>query len=538
MNDNIFNVINKLYSKVGFLEKYGGSLWTATIIGLVFFIAISYYYIYNNLQPIKADWVNQRCKPNIMPFAGLINPPDPKKMSAFDFTAQNFTNCIQTILTDIIGIFLAPFYYLVNSFTTILNGLNESVQVIRNVLTSIRNAATSVTQDIMSKLLNILIPIQFIVIKVKDIMNKTQGIMTAGIFTLFGIYQTLAASFGAIIQIISSILISIAAIMIILFFIPFGFGLPFAIPLLVIFIMILVPGIMVYIIQVMVLKQWINPLPGIPRCFVGDTILTLNTGNKIKIKDVDTGMILENDNIVTAKMKLAYIGETIYNLNDTYCTGDHNIKYNGIWIKTKDHPQSIKTDMYCDYLYCINTSKKVININGETFSDWDELDNNKIDEIKRKCNKYLPKVFELHNIHKYLDGGFTENTKIELQDGHNVNINEIEVNDVLRFGERVIGIVKIKADDLETKQIMIDTRNSIQGGPNLQICDPDLGMMSILDMYGERIKVKYVYHLITDKKTFHINGVRYYDYNGCIDKYLDLELDLDLENNNLVKALI
>jgi len=92
--------------------------------------------------------------------------------------------------------------------------------------------------------------------------------------------------------------------------------------------------------------------------------------------------------------------------------------------------------------------------------------------------------------------------------------------------------VKIKANDLETKQIMIDKRNSIQGGPNLQICDPDLGMMSILDMYGEIIKVKYVYHLITDKKTFHINGVRFYDYNSCIDKYLDLE------NNKLVKALV
>lgn len=532
MNDNIFNVINKLYSKVGFLEKYGGSLWTATIVSLVFFIAISYYYIYNNLQPIKADWINQRCKPNIMPFAGLINPPDPEKMSAFDFTAQNFTNCIQGILTDIIGIFLAPFYYLVNSFTTILNGLNESVQVIRNVLTSIRNAATSVTQEVMGKLLNILIPIQFIVIKVKDIMNKTQGIMLSGIFMLMGIYQTLIASFGAIIQIISSILISIAAIMIILFFIPFGFGLPFAIPLLVIFIMILVPGIMVYIIQVMVLKQWVNPLPGIPRCFVGDTVVTLNNGDKIEMKEVEVGMILENDNIVTAKMKLAYMGDTIYRLNDVYCTGHHNIKYKGIWIKTKDHPQSIKTDMYCDYLYCINTTKKAININGETFSDWDELDNNKIDELKQKCDKYLPKLFELDSIHKYLDGGFTENTKIELQDGHNVNINEIEVNDVLRFGERVVGIVKIKADDLETKQVMIYKGNSIQGGPNLQICDPDLGMMSILDIYGERIKVKYVYHLITDKKTFYINGVRYYDYNSCIDKYLDLE------NNNLVKAHI
>ena len=83
MNNNISNVINKLYSKAGFLEKYGGSLWTTFIISLIFFIAISYYFVYNNIEPIKADWVNQRCKPNVMPFAGLINPPDPKIMSAF-----------------------------------------------------------------------------------------------------------------------------------------------------------------------------------------------------------------------------------------------------------------------------------------------------------------------------------------------------------------------------------------------------------------------------------------------------------------------
>ena len=73
MNDtNIFSVIKKLYNKVGFLEKYGGSLWMTVIVILVFFIAISYYYIYNNLQPIKADWANQKCNPTVMPFASII----------------------------------------------------------------------------------------------------------------------------------------------------------------------------------------------------------------------------------------------------------------------------------------------------------------------------------------------------------------------------------------------------------------------------------------------------------------------------------
>ena len=522
-NDNVLSVINKIYSKTGFLDKYGGSLWATVILGIVFFIAISYYQIYNNIQPIKADWINQRCKPSVMPFAGLINPPDPKKMSAFEFTAQNFTGCIQSILADIIGIVLSPFYYLINSFTAILDVLQESVQAIRNILSRIRSAVTSVSQEVMEKILSILIPIQYIVIKMKDIMNKTQGVMLTSIYMLMGTYQTLIASFGAIIQIVSTILISLATIMIILYFIPFGFGLPFAIPLLIIFIMTLVPGIMIYIIQVMVLKQWVNPLPGLPSCFLGDTLLTLQSGEEIKIKDATVGMVLENNNTITATMKLAFINETVYNLSNVYCTGEHKVKYNGTWIKVKDHPHSVKTDAYSDYLYCVNTSSKILHIRGETFSDWDELDNSKIDELKNNCSKYLPKNFDLYDIHKYLDGGFVGNTKIELQDGHNVNIHDIEVNNILRFGERVTGIVKIKADDLEIKQIHLENKIIVNGGPNLQICDSDLGRIGTLGMYGEKINEKYIYHLITDKRTFCVNGVKYYDYNGCIDRHLDLE---------------
>jgi|TARA_B110000967_G_C18801189_1_gene518548 hypothetical protein len=264
MNNGTYKVINDLYSKTGFLDKYGGSLWISIILVLIFFVIISYYQVFNNLQPIKADWFNQRCNPMVMPFAGLINPPDPKKMSAFDFTSQNFTGCIQSILTDIIGVFLAPFHYLINSFTNILNGLHDAVQEIRKLFNSIRTATADVSSDVMGKILNVLIPIQYMVIKVKDIMNKTQGVVLAAIYMLMGVYQTLIASFGAIIQIASSILISIATIMMVLYFLPFGLGIPFAIPLLIIFIMTLVPAIMVYIIQVMILKQLVNPLPGIP----------------------------------------------------------------------------------------------------------------------------------------------------------------------------------------------------------------------------------------------------------------------------------
>ena len=224
MSDSIFKVINKVYEKAGFLEKYGGSLWLTIILILVFFVAISYYHVMNNIQPIKADWLNQRCNPSVMPFAGIINKPDDQ--TAFEFTASNFNNCIYNILTDIINIFLAPLYYLVNVMTETLNMISEALQAVRKVFDSIRQSLTSVSSEIMGRTLNFLIPLQAILMKIRNMFDQTQGIMTTGIFTLLGTYDTIIATVTGIVQIITAILLGLASIIIVLFAIPFGLGLP------------------------------------------------------------------------------------------------------------------------------------------------------------------------------------------------------------------------------------------------------------------------------------------------------------------------
>ena len=119
---------------------------------------------------------------------------------------------------------------------------------------------------------------------------------------------------------------------------------------------------------------------------------------------------------------------------------------------------------------------------------------------------------------------------IKLDNNSYITIKDLD--DVLRFGERVVGIVKINGFDLDTKIYHLENNQFIKGGPNLQICDSDLGIINTLDIHGETIKLEHVYNLITDTKTFTISGVKFYDYNSCLDKFLDLE------NISLMKALI
>ena len=72
-SESTFKKINELYNKKGFIDKYGADIWLTIIICLIFFCITSYYYVLNNIEPIKANWANEKCNPAVLPFAGLIN---------------------------------------------------------------------------------------------------------------------------------------------------------------------------------------------------------------------------------------------------------------------------------------------------------------------------------------------------------------------------------------------------------------------------------------------------------------------------------
>ena len=100
-NNSEFENLKKMYEKVSYFDQYGGSVILFVVITIILFLLISYCLIMVNSQPIIDDWVNQRCKPNIIPFAGLITHPE--GVSASEYTQQNFNYCTQNILSSITG---------------------------------------------------------------------------------------------------------------------------------------------------------------------------------------------------------------------------------------------------------------------------------------------------------------------------------------------------------------------------------------------------------------------------------------------------
>src|SRR6056300_70905 len=106
MDNEGFKNITKMYENLNYFDQYGGSLIIFIIITIMLFLIVSYCFVMINAQPIIDDWPNQRCKPNIMPFAGLITRPD--GMTSSEYTSQNFNYCTQNILSNGAGVALSP----------------------------------------------------------------------------------------------------------------------------------------------------------------------------------------------------------------------------------------------------------------------------------------------------------------------------------------------------------------------------------------------------------------------------------------------
>lgn len=530
--DDIYNKITKFYNIKGFLERYGSDLYITIFIFLIFFILMSYFIVINNLEPIKNNWVNERCKPHIIPFAGIINTPEGE--SAFKYTSENFTGCINSILSSIIGFAFEPIYYIIGSVGTIFKELTEAMNSIREMFNKLRNDISNITQEIFGRALNITIPIINIFISAKDMLNKANGIIVAGLYTLLGSYMSLKSLMGVIYQFIVAILLALV-VMIVILWATMNFGM--AASMTAIFLSIAVP--MGIIATLMKNVFHLSGLKGIPKlkkhCFDENTELQLwNTDKTIKISNVDVNTRLHDGSYITSIMQLATLDNQFYNLDNIIVSGCHPVFHaKSGKINVKDHPDSIKIDNYTKpIIYCMGTSNKLISINNTTFFDWDEINEIQIKELQNNARKFLPTNFKNKHIHKHIDGGLLENTKIELQNGDLINIKDIKVNDILKCGEIIFGVIKIYAKNINNIcEYYIGDK--IIRGANLYMRDISLGMVDTKEIDGIQLEnIQYIYHLITNTRVFHLDNFIVCDYNSCLEKFLDND------KNNIILSTI
>lgn len=512
-------MFEELYEKIkGYILEYGWSLGMTIFILILSIYIIVYLLLSFYLKNLKSKWSSIRCNPLYIPFVSMIHKP--KDKNSFEFTSENFSYCTSTILKNIVSDFLAPIYYVYNGLNNALSYVKEDIQKVRQRIFSIVNNIETIDKSIMGKVFGSMIPLQHDLIKIRTILRKSQSVGLTGVYTTIAGYFSIVSIIKVIVNLAIGFLITLTIAIIPL--IAFIFTIPIAAPLLVIFGIIATLLLTVIIGLQPIIHKVPGDIPKKPHCFDENTLIELYNSCYKKIKNIKVGDRLKNDGRVTGIFKVLKGENNMYSLNGTIVSGEHNIFKDGVWYKSKDHKSAMFLEDYDkEYIYCLNTELGTITIDDFVFSDWNDIDSIEYYFIKKYLEIYYNKHNQVVHLHKELEYGFFGETCIELLDGNSKKIKNLELNDVLRNGEKIIGIVEVQCKDIDYYYY---PTFDIFGSANLSINTIDLGSYNTVSHENRmkiHIKPAKLYNILTNTTTFYINGICFNDYNGGLEKILE-----------------
>jgi len=516
--------INTLYDGLSYYDLYGSSVALVIIITLMVFLGCSYFSLMLKSEHIKTNWAKERCHPKVLPFAGLINAPQGD--STFRYTKDNFTYCVQDQVSKFSSLLLRPIETLTNSLTYLYSGIGDSINQMRIMMSRLRKNISVIAKDIYQKLMNVTTPLIRITVTVMDMMRKAQGVLTAGVNTMIASYMTLQSLLGSMVELIIKILLIMLGVIIALWATPITWGA--AASTSAVFTAIAIPLAIIAAILAKVMNVQTSKIPKL-KCFDEDTLFLLSDGTHKSIKDLELGDVLLHSGQVVTKMCLNTTDVQMYCFRGIKISGTHMVHYKDKWIRVASHPEAVPIENYNKpFIYCINTTTKCIYLDGELFTDWDEVYDGTLQRTlqrpvvqKNGKNPTIVKVEKEENIHKYLDAGFSKDARVQMEDGREVTIENVNVGDILYGGGKVYGLVDIDARNMKgIQQFCLGGLDDFYGSANLLIVSPELRIERKEIGEHDSSSIITLHHLLTVSGKCCVNGVWFFDYNSAIDTYL------------------
>jgi len=281
-------------------------------VNIAFAIYIAGVFYYSQVTEIKANWAEYRCNPMYMPLA--------------DNMEENFSYCVQSIMSNFMGYLLQPLTFVTDSLGGMLGNFMEEINTIRAMFNKIRTFFSNIIQSVFGVFLNLVIEFQRITISIKDLIGKTIGIMISLMYVMDGSIKTMNSTWNG----------------------P--------------------PG------------QLVRALG---KCFLPNTNIQLFDGTIKLIKDIDLGDILQDGSIVQSVMKIDNKSESVplyvikksgVNGEDIFVTGSHLVLDKKInkFIKVENYSNASQTNYQPEWFSCLITSNHKINIGNEVFWDWED----------------------------------------------------------------------------------------------------------------------------------------------------------------------
>lgn len=290
----------------------GRNWFNFIFVNIGFILSVIAVYYFASLKTIQDNWALYRCNPMYMPLSNDIS--------------GDFTYCVQSTQTNMMGYMLQPITYVISNIADMGGELTDSLNMVRAMFDNIRSFFTTIVQGIFGVFLNIVIEFQKVMIGIKDLISKIIGVVAVLMYQIDGTMKTMNSAWN-------------------------GTG-----------------------------GQLVRKLGN---CFDPDTLMCLRNGDRVTMKNIELGDILENGSVVHAVMKIDNRKDTeeIYILEkrgvderDIYVSGSHMIKNKeGKFIPVKECKKARRVDKKIEWFTCLITSDHIIQIGNETFWDWDDF---------------------------------------------------------------------------------------------------------------------------------------------------------------------
>ena len=114
------------------------------------------------------------------------------------------------------------------------------------------------------------------------------------------------------------------------------------------------------------------------RCFDPETLIKLQDGNEVAMKDLKLGDVLINGSIVNGVMNILNETNPYYKIHsseldrDIYVTGSHYIKDGNVYKAVKNFSGAEVTTKIDREVSCLITSDHKIPVGGYIFWDWED----------------------------------------------------------------------------------------------------------------------------------------------------------------------
>jgi hypothetical protein len=508
--EHLFTVFSNIYGEPSYFQENKHIILQCVFYFILLIGICSYIHYLTNVDEIKNNWAKHRCKMTIIPFAGWINAPTDK--SPNEYTSENFTFCVQNMVTTFTQYLLLPINFIISIVTIFFTLLAQSVNNIRERIYLLKQTVLNLVNEIYNRIVNIIIPFNIIFIKFEDIMGKLKGVLATMMYSILGVYYTIKSTMGVILDFVIAILVTLTVILAGLIatasvFAATAFINPLSavmLPILMtmitsyvmLFLSISIPSLMIMVFCVQYLKMQSKTFPSLPTCFDKSVNVKFSENTFKNIYYIKPGDILYDDNKVDAIIMCAMTEkQTIFCLNNDLVTSYHRVYYDidePRWVYVKDHPDSKEMKLNPDVVYCLTTSKKNIITQMNEYLDWDDntVSNADIENCFNRC--------EFINMRQ----GFEWDTLIIFLNKTLTPIYKIKIGDILCGGYKVIGIVLICRDT-----------------------DKHTSEKSLWEENVEDYKNNYNFHLITTSGMFHIfsdgKGMMTNDYSDS--EYTDVK---------------